>query len=216
MEKVNLLRMLGARVTRVMPAPIVDELHFVNVARRMAGEHEGKAGRGEEGLRGKGVFADQFENEANWKAHYGGTGKEVWMQMEGRVDAFVAGAGTGGTVSGVGMYLKERTAGRCRVVVADPTGSGAYNKVKNGVFWSEFEREGSRRRDQVDSVVEGIGLVRSTRNFDVGWEKGVMDDAVKVSDQQARNMARWLVEKEGLFVGSSSAVNCKALLCKGT
>ena len=80
MEKVNLLRMLGARVTRVMPAPIVDELHFVNVARRMAGEHEGKAGRGEEGLRGKGVFADQFENEGELEG-------ALWGDWEGGLDA---------------------------------------------------------------------------------------------------------------------------------
>jgi cysteine synthase len=225
-EKSDLLRKLGAKVTRVPPAPIVDQEHFVNVARTLAGRHTRAFELGEKELvlpggevmcvQGRGWFADQFENEANWRTHFDGTGPEIVRQMDGvgGVDAFVAGAGTGGTVAGVGLALKmhaeaERPRRDVRVVLADPQGSGLYNKVKLGVFWSEFEREGTRRRSQVDSVIEGIGLVRSTRNWEVGWENGVVDDAVKVTDGQARNMARWLVEQEGWFVGGSSAVNCK-------
>ena len=97
-----------------------------------------------------------------------------------------------------------------RIVLADPQGSGLFNKVKHGVMFHEREREGTRRRRQVDSLVEGIGLTRSTRNFEVGRE--LIDDAVKVSDGQAMAMARWLVEKEGIFAGSSSAVNCRLIL----
>ena len=123
------------------------------------------------------------------------------------------GAGTGGTISGVGLYLKEKARGqkgKVKIVLADPQGSGLYNKVKHGVMFGEFEREGTRRRDQVDSVIEGIGLTRSTKNFDKGYDEGVIDDAVKVSDEQARNMARWLVEREGVFAGGSTGVNCKS------
>jgi cysteine synthase len=78
-------------------------------------------------------------------------------------------------------------------------------------MFHSLEREGTRRRDQVDTIVEGIGLTRSTENFEKG--RVLIDDAVKVSDVQAMNMARWLVERDGIFVGSSSAVNCELLLC---
>ena len=201
-EKGDLLRKLGAVVERVRPAGIVDEGHFVNRARRLAEEHTGDAERG-----GRGFFANQFETEANWRAHFEGTGPEIWEQTGGEVDAFVAGAGTGGTISGVAMYLKSQKED-VRVVLADPQGSGLYNKIKHGVMFHSLEREGTRRRHQVDTVVEGIGLTRSTKNFDVGAE--LIDDAVKVSDTQAMAMARWLVEHDGIFIGSSSAVNCVA------
>ncbi|KAM3464591.1 hypothetical protein MY5147_009485 [Beauveria neobassiana] len=95
-----------------------------------------------------------------------------------------------------------------RIVLADPQGSGLYNKVKHGVMYSPTEREGTRRRQQVDSMVEGIGVNRVTANFEAG--RDLIDDAVKVTDEQACRMARWLVEKDGIFVGSSSAVNCVA------
>lgn len=95
-----------------------------------------------------------------------------------------------------------------RVILADPEGSGLYNKVKNGVMFANTEKEGTRRRQQVDTIVEGIGINRLTENFEAGRE--LVDDAVKVTDLQALKMARWLVEKDGIFVGSSSAVNCVA------
>lgn len=95
-----------------------------------------------------------------------------------------------------------------KVVLADPEGSGLYNKVKHGVMFSNTEKEGTRRRQQVDTIVEGIGINRLTENFEAGRE--LIDDAVKVTDLQAMKMARWLVEKDGIFVGSSSAVNCVA------
>lgn len=122
------------------------------------------------------------------------------------MDAFVAGAGTGGTISGVGMFLKGMLP-EVRIVVADPQGSGLYNWVRYGVLFDEMEREGTRRREQVDSVIEGIGMNRVTVNFEVGREK--VDEAIRVTDEQALGMAKWLVEKDGLFVGSSSAVNCE-------
>lgn len=108
------------------------------------------------------------------------------------------------------MHLKQHMGmGKdLRVVLADPEGSGLYNKIKNGVMFNNTEREGTRRRQQVDTVVEGIGINRITENFEAGRE--LIDDAVKVTDLQAMKMARWLVEKDGIFVGSSSAVNCVA------
>ncbi|KAG6035667.1 Cysteine synthase 2, partial [Claviceps citrina] len=150
-----------------------------------------------------------FESEANWRAHHATTGPEIWAQTRGRLDAFVAGAGTGGTISGVARYLKtEAGAEAVRIVLADPQGSGLYNRIKHGVMYSPTEREGTRRRQQVDSLVEGIGVNRVTANLEAG--RDLIDDAVRVTDEQACRMARWLVEKDGLFVGSSSAVNCVA------
>lgn len=201
-EKSDLLRRLGATVDRVTPAPIVDQKHFVNRARNLAREHTADPTRS-----GRGLFADQFENEANWRAHFEGTGPEIYEQSGHNLDAFVAGAGTGGTISGVAMYLKSKLK-FIRIVLADPQGSGLFNKIHHGVMFHQLEREGTRRRQQVDTVVEGIGLTRSTSNFEAGAD--LIDDAIKVTDDQARVMARWLCEKDGIFVGSSSAVNCYA------
>jgi len=103
MEKSNLLLKLGAVVERVKPAPIVDQEHFVNRARNLAAEHTANPAK-----RGRGFFANQFETEANWRAHYEGTGPEIFDQTRGNIDAFVAGAGTGGTISGVAMFLKSK------------------------------------------------------------------------------------------------------------
>ncbi|KAK1837168.1 cysteine synthase A [Podospora conica] len=201
-EKATLLHHLGATVERVPPAPITSPEHFVNLARRRAAEHTARG----DGTRG--FFADQFESEANYAAHEETTGPEILRQTGGRVDAFVAGAGTGGTISGVARFLKGTAGLPVRVVLADPQGSGLYNKVRHGVMYAATEREGTRRRSQVDSVVEGIGINRLTANFEAGRE--LVDDAVRVTDEQACRMARWLVERDGVFVGSSSAVNCVA------
>ncbi|KAL2870053.1 putative cysteine synthase [Aspergillus lucknowensis] len=210
-EKSNLLLKLGAIVDRVPPAPIVEKDNFVNRAKALAQAHtlsstpdsSGDSGR----LRGRGYFADQFENEANWRAHFNGTGPEIYAQCNRSLDAFVAGAGTGGTISGVALFLKPRLP-KMTVVVADPQGSGLYNRVRYGVMFDPKEKEGTRRRRQVDTIVEGIGINRVTANFEAGRE--LVDDAVRVTDAQALAMARWLVEKDGIFAGSSSAVNCFA------
>ncbi|CAC9886950.1 unnamed protein product [Aureobasidium pullulans] len=201
-EKSDLLLKLGAVVERVRPASIVDKGQFVNMARARAQQHTADPDQ-----KGRGFFADQFENPANYLAHLHGTGPEIFEQTAGQLDAFVAGAGTGGTISGCALYLKPRLP-KMKVVLADPQGSGLYNRVKHGVMFSPTEKEGTRRRHQVDSIVEGIGVNRVTHNFEAGRE--LVDDAVRVTDDQAMMMARWLVERDGLFVGSSSAVNCVA------
>ena len=200
-EKSDLLLKLGAVVERVPPAPIVDPMHFVNRARSLAAEHTADSKRP-----GRGYFADQFENEANWQAHYNSTGPEIYQQCGGKIDAFVAGAGTGGTITGVAKYLKPRLP-HIKIVLADPQGSGLYNWIKYGVMFDTKEKEGTRRRSQVDTIVEGIGINRVTANFEAGRE--LIDDAIKVEDEQVLAMARWLVERDGMFLGSSSAVNCK-------
>ena len=219
MEKSNLLLKLGAVVDRVPPAPIVEPNNFVNRARTLAESrtsssplsavdtYPSSATENSPHLEGsKGFFTDQFENPANWAAHFRGTGPEIFVQCEGKLDAFVAGAGTGGTISGVALYLKPMIPDM-RIVLADPQGSGLYNRVRYGVMFDLKEREGTRRRRQVDSLVEGIGINRVTANFEAGRE--LVDDAVRVTDAQALAMAKWLVEKDGIFVGSSSAVNCE-------
>ncbi|MCJ1387442.1 hypothetical protein MMC18_000285 [Xylographa bjoerkii] len=201
-EKSSLLLRLGATVERVPPAPIVDPSHFVNRARSLAAAHTASLT-----LPGRGFFADQFETPANWLAHFSSTGPEIYAQCSGHLDAFVAGAGTGGTITGVAKFLKSKLPD-VKIVLADPDGSGLYNRVKYGVMFDAKEREGTRRRQQVDTIVEGIGVNRVTANFEEGRE--MVEDAYKVSDEEAMLMGRWLVEKDGIFVGSSSAVNCVA------
>ncbi|VBB72582.1 Putative cysteine synthase [Podospora comata] len=203
-EKSELLHHLGATVERVTPAPITDPKHFVNLARQRAKEHTLRTD-----TESRGFFADQFESLANYTAHMKTTGPEIYEQTGGLIDAFVAGAGTGGTISGVTKYLKEeKKLTNLKVVLADPQGSGLYNKIRHGVMYSPTEKEGTRRRQQVDTMVEGIGINRITENFESA--RSLIDDAVRVTDIQALKMARWLVEHDGIFVGSSSAVNCVA------
>ncbi|KAJ2718648.1 Cysteine synthase 2 [Coemansia sp. Benny D115] len=208
-EKSQLLERHGAQVERVAPCSIVDSGNFVNVARRRALEYtsEGRA----QGRRG--YFVDQFENPLNAEAHYRTTGPEIMRQTGGRIDAFVHGSGTGGTIAGVTLYLKPRVPG-LRCYLADPQGSGLANRVNQGVLFSHTEREGTRRRQQVDTLVEGVGLNRLTANFKrlLHGTQCLLDGAVSVSDADAVRMARWLMARDGLFVGSSAAINCVAAL----
>ncbi|KAG0243456.1 hypothetical protein BGX31_010649 [Mortierella sp. GBA43] len=206
LEKSQLLEKLGAHVEKVRPVSIVDKNQFVNLAKRRAQEFGKDDKKGESS--GKiGFFADQFENLANFEAHYTTTGPEIYKQTQGRIDAVVMGAGTGGTLAGVAKYLKALLP-NIRTYLADPQGSGLFNKVKYNVMYSSTEKEGKRKRHQVDTVVEGVGINRLTRNF--AMSEGFIDDAIRVTDQEAIDMARYLVHKEGLFIGSSSAVNCVA------
>lgn len=126
-------------------------------------------------------------------------------QTNGAFDCLILGAGTGGTIGGVSHFLKPRIPG-LKVVLADPQGSGLYNKVKHGIMYASTEAEGRRKRHQVDTVVEGVGINRLTKNFEKALE--IIDDAVAVTDREAVEMSRYLMKEDGLFVGSSSAVNC--------
>ncbi|CAO3618966.1 unnamed protein product [Mucor hiemalis] len=185
-EKYQLLEKLGATVEKVRPVSIIDKKQFVNLAReRAANFSQGEA---------KGYFADQFENEANFQAHYTITGPELLRQSAGKIDALVLGAGTGGTLSGITCYLKEHIT-NLKVFLADPQGSGLFNKVKYNVMYSPTEQEGNRRRHQVDTVVEGIGINRLTKNFDRGRHH--IDDAFRVTDEEAIKMSRYLVREDG-------------------
>ncbi|KAI0759857.1 PALP-domain-containing protein [Trametes elegans] len=158
-------------------------------------------------LKPRGFFADQFENRSNYYAHYDGTGPEIWRQTSGWIDAFVSGAGTGGTLAGTGQYLKSKKRDLL-VALSDPEGSGLYNKVKYGVMFDRREAEGTKRRHQVDTVVEGIGINRLTHNFELALP--IIDDAFRVTDAEAVAMSRYLVHHDGLFLGSSSACNLVA------
>ncbi|KAI9463362.1 PALP-domain-containing protein [Russula earlei] len=235
LEKVKALEALGANVERVRPASIVDKKQYVNLAREYALHFSGAKspsshrahsrilkktarsvslngnGNGhhasfseESHSHARGFFADQFENRSNFDAHYSGTGPEIWRQTNGEIVAFVAGAGTGGTIAGTGQFLKS-VADDILVVLADPEGSGLYNKVKHCVMYDPKESEGTRRRHQVDTVVEGIGINRITKNIELALP--VIDDAFRVTDAEAVSMSRFLVQRDGLFLGSSSAVN---------
>jgi cysteine synthase A len=178
-EKYELLRAFGTDL-RVVPAvPFTNEGNYYHVARRIAEETPGA------------VWANQFENTANCAAHERTTGPEIFEQTGGRLAAFVAAAGTGGTIAGVGRALKARDRS-IGVVVCDPYGSALYSYVKTG----ELTTEG-------DSNAEGIGIRRITANF----KSAPIDDAVRVDDRTRVEMAHWLLREEGLFLGGSAALN---------
>ncbi|EDO17107.1 hypothetical protein Kpol_1025p27 [Vanderwaltozyma polyspora DSM 70294] len=208
-EKLALLESLGATVNKVKPASIVDPNQYVNAAKKACDELNAKHLKDKTIPRG--IFADQFENESNWRVHYETTGPEIYHQLRGNIQGFIAGCGTGGTISGVSKYLKSRFRTRkCHVVLADPQGSGFYNRINFGVMYDRVEKEGTRRRHQVDTIVEGIGLNRITKNFQEG-EK-LIDESIRVTDEQAIKMAKFLSVNDGLFIGSSTAINAVAAI----
>ena len=128
LEKVQLLECLGASVERVPPASFSDPDHFCNLAQRRAAEDP------------NGWFANQFDNLSNQKAHYEGTGPELWEQMDGRIDVLVVAAGTGGLAAGVSRFLKEQDASISEMLV-DPPGSSLFLRVTQGVAFSDKEFE---------------------------------------------------------------------------
>jgi cysteine synthase A len=181
-EKYALLRTYGAELHVVEAVAFTNEANYYHVARRLA-----------ESLPGA-VWANQFENTDNRDAHERTTGPEISAQAGPRIDAFVAAAGTGGTIAGVGRALKAHEPST-RIVLADPGGSGLYAYIKTGTIATEG-----------DSVAEGIGIKRITANF----ASAPIDDAVRVDDAAMVAMAHWLVREEGLFLGGSAALNVVA------
>jgi cysteine synthase len=178
-EKYELLRTFGADLRVVEAAPFTNDGNYYHEARRIAESIPGA------------VWANQFENTVNRDTHERTTGPEIIAQMDGKLDAFVAAAGTGGTLAGTGRALKAHDP-KIRIVLCDPYGSALYHFVKDG----KLEAEG-------DSIAEGIGIKRLTANF-----KGApVDDAVRVDDRTMVEMAHWLLREAGIFVGGSAALN---------
>ncbi|ODQ59114.1 hypothetical protein WICANDRAFT_105935 [Wickerhamomyces anomalus NRRL Y-366-8] len=200
-DKLVLFETLGVDIKKVKPASIVDPSQYVNSAKNA---NEVFNNSGDEN---NGVFADQFENDANWRIHYKTTGPEIYKQLQGKIDVFIAGCGTGGTIAGVSRYLKEKLS-NVVTILADPQGSGFFNRINYGVMYTNEEKEGTRRRHQVDTIVEGIGLNRITHNFSMGEE--YIDYSLKIKDEEAIKMAKYLSVNDGLFIGSSTAINAVA------
>jgi cysteine synthase A len=173
-EKIGLLRSLGAEVRTVPAVPYADPNNYVKLSGRIAAEIPGA------------VWANQFDNLANRRAHYESTGPEIW----------VAATGTGGTYAGVALFLKERSE-RVRCVLADPHGSALHSWATSG----ELRSEGS-------SITEGIGNSRVTANL----AGAPIDDAVRIGDQDALDTLYRLLWQEGLFLGGSVGINVAAAL----
>jgi cysteine synthase len=180
-EKLDLLRICGAELRPVPAVPYKDPNNYVKVSGRLAEEIGG-------------FWANQFDNVANRRAHYEGTGPEIWAQTGGRIDAWTASTGTGGTLAGTAQFLKERNPA-VRVILADPMGSGLYHFVKHG----EVRAEGS-------SVTEGIGNGRVTQNL----AGAPIDDALRIDDPTALHILFRLLQEEGLYLGGSSGINVAA------
>jgi cysteine synthase len=190
-EKLDFLRMIGADLRLIPPAPYREPGHYVHVSRRIAEE---LAGQGE-----RVVWANQFGNLANGVAHETTTGPEIWAQTGGRVDAFTCSCGTGGTLAGVARFLKARKPG-VRIVLADPLGSGLHSWIKAG----EVKAEGN-------SITEGIGQASTVPgNLEAG--RHVIDDAVQIPDPEALEQVYDLQIHEGISVGGSAGINVAAAI----
>lgn len=181
-EKMDVLRTLGAEVRPVPAVPYRDPNNYVKMSGRIAEELPNA------------IWANQFDNVANRLAHYETTGPEIWAQTDGKVDAWVAATGTGGTYAGTSMFLKEKNP-NIQCVVADPMGSGIYSLVKTG----DVKIEGR-------SITEGIGNSRITANM----QDAPVDDAIQIDDYDALKTVYQLMEHEGLFMGGSVGINVAA------
>jgi len=183
-EKKDTLRALGADLHLTPAAPYKDPRNYIRTSERMAAEIAEQEPKGA-------IWANQFDNVANRQSHIDGTGPEIWDQTDGDVDAFVSAIGTGGTIAGVGMALKERNKD-VQIVMADPYGSAMYTWYKTG----ELKSEGS-------SISEGIGQGRVTRNL----EDAPIDNAYQISDVEMLEVVFDLLQHEGLCVGGSTGIN---------
>ncbi|MBW4447312.1 MAG: cysteine synthase A [Spirirestis rafaelensis WJT71-NPBG6] len=178
-EKMDAMRALGAEVRPVPAVPYKDPNNYARLSGTIAADMENA------------IWANQFDNLANRRAHYETTGAEIWAQTDGKVDAWVSATGTGGTFAGVAMYLKEKNPA-IKCVVADPMGSGLYSYIKTG----EIKLEGN-------SITEGIGNSRITANM----EGAPADDAVQIDDKEALRVVYQLLRKDGLLMGGSTGIN---------
>ena len=178
-EKIDLLRTLGAEVELTNPAPFSSPDNYYHAARRRAEEIKNA------------FWANQFENLSNSEAHYHTTAPEIWSQTGGELDGIVMSSGTGGTIGGMTAYLKEQNP-QIATYLIDPSGSGLYSYIMTG----EFKAEGT-------SITEGIGINRATANFN----RARLDGAFQGTDQQVIEMSQYLLKHDGLFIGSSAALN---------
>jgi len=184
LEKITLLRTLGAEVITVPEKPYSDPGNYNRQAQRLAEENGW-------------YWANQFDNVANRLAHFNTTGPEIWEQTRGEVTGFVASVGTGGTLAGTSLFLKQQNP-EVKAVCADPYGAAMYSWFKQGHVQT---KDG-------DSVAEGIGQTRVTENL-----KGiVIDEAYRITDQMALSIVYQLMREEGIFVGLSSGINVAGAL----
>jgi cysteine synthase A len=183
-EKIDMLRLCGAEVRTVPAVPYRDPNNYVKLSGRLAEEMAQREPKGA-------VWANQFDNTANRSGHYQTTGPEIWRQTGGRIDGFVCAVGTGGTLAGVGMYLKERNPS-VTIALADPMGAALYSYYTTG----ELTMQG-------ESISEGIGQSRITANL----EGAPIDRAYQIPDAEALPIIFDLLKFEGLCLGSSSGIN---------
>ncbi|MEQ8935386.1 MAG: cysteine synthase A [Amphiplicatus sp.] len=183
-EKKDAIRLLGAELIEVDAVPYADPKNYVRYSGSLAEELSKTEPNGV-------LWANQFDNTANRDTHYRTTGAEIWEQTDGKIDGFSCAVGSGGTLAGVTMALKERNK-NVRSALADPMGAKLYSWVKDGTL----ETEGS-------SITEGIGQGRVTANV----EGMTFDDAYRIDDREALPILFKLVEEEGLCLGGSSGIN---------
>jgi cysteine synthase A len=188
-EKKDMLRLVGADLRLVPAVPYANPGNYVRYSETLAGELAKTEPNGV-------LWANQFDNTANRMGHYHTTGQEIWRQTDGKVDAFTCAVGTGGTLAGTGMALKEHNKD-IRIVLADPMGSALFNHYAHG----ELKAEGT-------SITEGIGQGRITRNL----EGAPIDDQLQVTDHEALPLIFDMVKREGLVLGGSSGINVMAAI----
>ena len=183
-EKKDMIRLAGAELKEVPAVPYKDPNNYVKLSGRLAEELKSSNPNGV-------IWANQFDNVANRGGHYRTTGPEIWAQTDGKVDGFVSAVGSGGTLAGVGMALKERNK-NVKIALADPEGAALYSYYKTG----ELKAEGS-------SITEGIGQGRITKNI----EGAPVDLAYRIPDSEALPIVFDLLKHEGLCMGGSTGIN---------
>ncbi|HET6222471.1 MAG TPA: cysteine synthase A [Dongiaceae bacterium] len=183
-EKKDMLRLIGAELREVPAVPYKNPDNYVHVSERLAKELAASEPNGA-------FWANQWDNLANRQGHYKTTGPEIWQQTDGKVDGFICAIGTGGTLSGVGLALKERNP-KIRIGLADPMGAALYHYFTHG----ELKATGN-------SITEGIGQGRITKNVD----GAPIDVAYRIPDEEALPLIFDLLRHEGLCLGGSSGIN---------
>ena len=183
-EKKNTLKELGAELIEVDAAPYTSSENYIKKSQKIA---ENLSGTTKNGV----LWANQFDNIANTESHIKTTAQEIWAQTAGKVHGFVCSVGTGGTLAGVSIGLKEKNK-NIKIALSDPMGSSLYSHIK----FDKLENSGS-------SITEGIGTSRITKNF----EKALVDDAFQTTDEEALNIIFKLKENQNISLGGSSGIN---------